>query len=86
MRYAGMGLELTAGIIGFVLLGYWIDHSFGTAPTGAVSGAVLGCIAGFYNFIRQAIAAGREQQRAQPGSGAEKKPQEHEHRPPQPSE
>lgn len=86
MRYAGMGFELVGGLIGFVLVGYWIDYSFGTAPTGAVSGAVLGCIVGFYNFIRQAIAAGREQNQARARPGAGDKPHEHERHPEQPSE
>lgn len=79
-----MGFELAGGIIGFVLVGYWIDYSFGTAPTGAISGAVLGCIGGFYNFIRQAIAAAREQERARDAKEPADKPHEHEEHPQQP--
>jgi F0F1-type ATP synthase assembly protein I len=81
-----MGFELAGGIIGFVLVGYWIDYSFGTAPKGAIGGAVLGCIGGFYNFIRQAIAAGREQERVRRALGTADKPREHDEHPPQPSE
>jgi F0F1-type ATP synthase assembly protein I len=60
-RYAGMGLELAGAIIGFTLLGYWIDAKFNTAPAGAGIGAALGIIGGMYNFFRQALRLTREQ-------------------------
>ncbi len=55
LRFAGMGLELGGAVIGFTLVGYWVDYHYGTEPRGLLTGAVLGVIGGFYNFIRQAI-------------------------------
>lgn len=55
LSFAGMGLELAGGIVGFVLLGYLIDWKFGTSPVWLVIGATVGCIGGLYNTIRRAI-------------------------------
>jgi len=55
MRYAGMGIELAASIVGLTLVGYWVDHHFGTDRVGLTVGAVLGIVGGMYNFIRQAL-------------------------------
>ncbi len=60
-RYAGLGLELAGGIVGFLLVGLWVDYKFGTAPVGVIVGASIGCVGGFYNFIRQAIRLDRQQ-------------------------
>jgi hypothetical protein len=54
-RYAGMGLELGGAIVGLTLAGVWVDHAFGTGPTGTIVGALLGVIGGMYNFIREAL-------------------------------
>lgn len=62
MRYAGMGVELGGAIIGFTLLGLWIDHRFGTQPKGVMIGAALGIVGGMYNFIRHAMLLMKEQQ------------------------
>ncbi len=62
MRYAGMGVELGGAIIGFTLVGLWIDHRYGTQPKGVMIGAVLGIVGGMYNFLRQAILLAKEQQ------------------------
>jgi len=59
-RFAGIGFELVAGVGAFVLVGYWWDRHFGTAPKGVVVGAVLGLIGGMYNLIRQSLVATRE--------------------------
>lgn len=61
-RYAGMGVELGGAIIGFTLVGLWIDHRFGTQPKGVMIGAVLGIVGGMYNFLRQAVLLTKEQQ------------------------
>jgi len=55
MRYAGMGLELAASIIGLTLLGLWVDYRFHTRPTGVLVGAGLGVVGGLYNFLRTAL-------------------------------
>lgn len=60
LRYASLGLEFGAGIAGFVLVGYWIDSGFKTAPVGLITGAVLGCVGGLYVLIRRSIDIQRE--------------------------
>ena len=55
MRYAGMGLELGAAIIGLTLAGLWVDHEFDTGSIGVTVGASIGIVGGMYNFIRQAL-------------------------------
>lgn len=59
-----MGLELAGSIIGFTLVGYWVDRSFGSGRTGLVIGACLGIVGGMYNFLRQAVQLARESERA----------------------
>ncbi len=54
-RFAGMGFELAAAIIGFTLIGYWIDHVWNTKPTFVLVGALLGLIGGFWNFLRESL-------------------------------
>jgi len=66
MRYASMGFELAASIIGLTLLGLWIDYRYQTGPKGVLVGAGLGIVGGLYNFLRAAVrlsAAEREQTR-----------------------
>lgn len=63
-RYGSMGMELTAGIVGMVLLGYWIDWQFGTGRAGLITGAVFGAVGGFYRLIQQALAMQREAEEA----------------------
>lgn len=58
-RLAGMGFELVAAVGAFVLVGYWWDRHFGTAPKGVVVGALLGLLGGMYNLIRQSLLATR---------------------------
>lgn len=59
VRFAGMGVEFAAGIVVFVLVGYWIDSKLDSAPIGVVTGALLGCVGGMYNLIRNAIRLSR---------------------------
>lgn len=63
VRYSGMGVEIAAAIGGFVLLGYWIDHHWGTNPWGVVVGLVLGLVGGMYNLVRESFAAIRDSNR-----------------------
>ena len=63
-RVVGAGLELGGGIIGCVLLGYWIDHAFGTGNRGVLIGAIVGCVGGMYRLIMQALRWQRESQAA----------------------
>jgi len=59
-RYASLGMEFAGGIAGFVLIGYWIDRSWGTAPKGVVTAAALGCIGGMYVLIRRGYELARK--------------------------
>lgn len=52
---AGQGFELTAAVIGFGLMGYWIGRYFGNARVGLLIGSILGIIGGLYNLIRSSL-------------------------------
>jgi len=54
-----MGFEFAAAIIGFVLVGYWVDRHYESAPKGVLIGAALGILGGGYNFLRTALQASR---------------------------
>ena len=55
-----MGFEFAAAVIGFVLVGYWIDRKYGCQPKGVLIGAELGILGGGYNLIRTALQASRQ--------------------------
>ncbi len=57
LRLAGLGVELAGAILGFVLVGYWIDRSFDTHPWGLLICALCGLIGGLYNFFRSSLKA-----------------------------
>lgn len=48
------GTEFISGILAGVLLGYGIDHFFGTEPWGMVVMIILGAMAGFRNIFKLA--------------------------------
>lgn len=52
-RYASLGTEFAGGIVGFVLLGWYIDRTYGSSPWALLTCALLGCVGGFYHLIRQ---------------------------------
>ena len=60
-RYTGMGVELAGAIIALTLAGMWVDHQFGTGRKALITGAILGIVGGFYNFLRQALELSRRQ-------------------------
>ena len=73
LRYASMGVELAAAIVGLTLLGLWIDHRFETGPTGLLVGVSLGVVGGFYNFMREAVQLSRRDAvQGRPGETPEK--------------
>jgi len=57
LKLAGLGVELAGVIIGFTLVGLWIDRRFGTGSWGLVICVVLGCTGGLYNLIRSSLKA-----------------------------
>lgn len=56
-RHAGIGVEFTAAVAGFALLGYWIDTRYDSGPWGVLIGVGLGLVGGTYNLVRESIAA-----------------------------
>lgn len=60
-RFAGMGMELAGAVLGFCLLGMWIDHRYETDPYGTLICALLGIVGGMYNFIRQTLKVTKQQ-------------------------
>lgn len=77
VRFASLGLEFGSGIAGFVLLGWWFDRSFQTAPAGIITAAVLGCVGGLYVLIRRSYEIQREL-----GVGASRSPAQDDKTPP----
>ncbi len=63
IRHGGIGIEFAAAVVGFSLVGLWVDRHWKTGPWGLVIGAVLGLVGGMYNLIRQSLAAFKEQSR-----------------------
>jgi len=57
--YMGLGTELAASVIGMVLLGYFLDEHFNTSPWLLLTGACVGMIGGFYNFIKEIQKLGK---------------------------
>lgn len=68
-RFAGLAFEFGAGVAGCVLLGYWIDRTFGTANKGVIAGALIGCVGGMYHLTTQAIRVQRRLQRLSQSKG-----------------
>ena len=62
-RWSGIGFEFAAALIGFTLVGIWIDRKYACEPWGVVVGAVMGVVGGGYNFLREALLASRTAER-----------------------
>ncbi len=63
---SGLGMELAAAVVGFSLLGYWIDRRFETEPWGILICAFIGIVGGLYNFV---LAARQAMERTAEGGG-----------------
>ena len=59
-RYAGIGLEICAGVLLGVLVGYWLDSRYGWTPIGTLIGSLLGIAGGMYLVIRQAMRMNKD--------------------------
>lgn len=73
-RYASVGVELTAAVAGFSLVGFWIDRHYDTKPWGVLIGAALGITGGMYNLICDSLAAFREDDRTKDDNQREDSP------------
>ncbi len=67
---AGQGFELTAAVVGFGAVGFWVGGYLGNARIGLLIGAILGILGGLYNLIRSYLRAlNRQSQVEQRESG-----------------
>lgn len=57
--YMGLGTELVGSVVGMLLLGYFLDEHFHTSPWLTLTGALIGMVGGFYNFIREVQKLGK---------------------------
>ena len=53
MRYAGLGVQLAATLLVFVLAGQWLDRKLGTGGIVTVVAVLLGFAGTLYSLIRQ---------------------------------
>ena len=51
----GIGWATASEVIAGLLVGWFIDWSFGTGPWGLVAGGVAGVVVGMWSLVRQAI-------------------------------
>lgn len=68
--YMALGSQLTATVLVLGGAGWLIDDNFGSTPWGLVIGLSLGCVVGFYQFLRnvQLLLKRDEEQRTKKGS------------------
>jgi F0F1-type ATP synthase assembly protein I len=52
-KYLGVGVQLAAGFLLGMLLGYWADKHWQKFPLWTLAGAGVGTVAGFYNLYAQ---------------------------------
>ncbi|MFO0837666.1 MAG: AtpZ/AtpI family protein [Phycisphaerae bacterium] len=60
-RYAGLGTEFAAAVVGLTLAGLWFDYHYRTYPRGVLIGAAIGFVGGMYNLLRSAQRMMQEQ-------------------------
>ena len=50
--YGAAGLQLAASVVGFLLIGNWLDEKYGFSPWLAVTGLIVGFVGGLVNLVR----------------------------------
>ncbi|USN99508.1 MAG: AtpZ/AtpI family protein [Phycisphaeraceae bacterium] len=63
IRAWALGLDMAYAVGGMLVLGAIIDHFAGTTPWWMLGLALVGLVAGMYQFIREAMALNRASQR-----------------------
>lgn len=58
-----LSTEFIAGVVAGGVLGWIVDHSFGTKPWGLIVLLMLGFVAGIYNVMRVSGFAGARDRR-----------------------
>ena len=68
--YMALGSQLTASILLLGGAGWLIDENAGTSPWGLIIGLTVGCVVGFYQFLRsvQRLLKRDAEQRTKKGS------------------
>ena len=59
-RSYSSGFEFVAAVVGFTLVGFWIDHHYGSSPKGVLICLGLGLVGATYNLIRGSLIANRK--------------------------
>src|SRR5690554_6269635 len=62
-RLAGMGFQFGTEIIAGVLLGWFVDRTFGTNPWGVMIGSLAGIAVATLDMVRKAMRLNREMDR-----------------------
>ena len=62
LSLAMLGFEWAAAIIGFTIVGIYIDRYFESAPWGVLICVAIGFVGGTYNFIKAVQRAMRDAQ------------------------
>lgn len=58
--YMGAATSLVGAVVGFTLLGYWLDGKVGNkTPWFTLAGALLGMVGGFVSFFNQVLGKGK---------------------------
>ena len=59
-KIAGVGFEIAVGVGIGALVGTFVDRRAHTAPWGVLIGVLLGCAAGMYLLIKEALKANKD--------------------------
>ena len=59
VQHSGVGIEFSAAVGGFALMGIWIDRRWDTGPWGLLICVALGLTGATYNLIRASMKAFR---------------------------
>jgi F0F1-type ATP synthase assembly protein I len=69
-RSYSSGFEFVAAVVGFTLIGFWIDYHYGSSPKALLIGLGLGLVGATWNLIRGSWTANRKTDRtAKPKNG-----------------